>query len=351
MKEQSRRQFLGKALPGIAFATTGLMALRPDLSFATESGPPQASAGAQRGYVAGKYGLELDNQFVGWIEPPEGGYGTSDVVVERLGPDRIQHKHIAGVKYEDIIVTVGTGMSNVFYDWIRAGLDKKFTRRNGAIVTCDYNNHVLSRMQWFNALISEVGFPACDAASKDAAKMSIKITPEYTRFLVEKAGTVYSVNRIGPASQKKWLPANFRLQIAGCQTACSRVNKIEAITIKTVSDAKAVGEVRDYQSLPSHLDVPNLTVTTLEATAAEFYQWHEDFVIKGINGDDKERGGTLDYLTPDFKEALFTLTFRHLGIFKLTPEKVEAGSESVRRVKAEMYCEDIGFAYGTGALT
>ena len=36
---------------------------------------------------------------------------------------------------------------------------------------------------------------------------------------------------------------------------------------------------------------------------------------------------------------LFTLTFKHLGIFKLTPEKVEAGSENIRRVKAEMYCE------------
>jgi hypothetical protein len=30
-------------------------------------------------------------------------------------------------------------------------------------------------------LISEIGLPAMDAASKDAAKMTIKFTPEYTR--------------------------------------------------------------------------------------------------------------------------------------------------------------------------
>ena len=40
---------------------------------------------------------------------------------------------------------------------------------------------------------------------------------------------------------------------------------------------------------------------------------------------------------------LLTLNFAGLGIFKLTPEKVEAGSENIRRIKAEMYCESIEF--------
>ena len=35
---------------------------------------------------------------------------------------------------------------------------------------------------------------------------------------------------------------------------------------------------------------------------------------------------------------------------KVTPEKVEAGSENVRRVKAEMYCEQITFKEGSGAV-
>jgi len=78
------------------------------------------------------------------------------------------------------------------------------------------------------------------------------------------------------------------------------------------------------------------------ADPAEFYQWHQDFVIKCNNGRDREKIGTLEFLTPDHKEALFTLTLRGLGIFKLTPE---AGNEMARRVTAEMYCDDIGFAH------
>ena len=99
---------------------------------------------------------------------------------------------------------------------------------------------------------------------------------------------------------------------------------------------------------PASLEVPNLVVTFSEAIADPWYKWHEDFVIKGLNGDDKEKGGSLVYLTPDMKE-LFTITFKHLGIFKLTPEKVEAGSENIRRVKAEMYCEEMTFDYGQSA--
>ena len=45
-------------------------------------------------------------------------------------------------------------------------------------------------------------------------------------------------------------------------------------------------------------------------------------MIKGNNGDDKERGGSLIYFDPKNVELL-RLTFSHLGIFKGTPEALE----------------------------
>jgi hypothetical protein len=35
--------------------------------------------------------------------------------------------------------------------------------------------------------------------------------------------------------------------------------------------------------------------------------------------------------------------FKQLGIFKLSPENLDAGDEAIRRVRAEMYCEEIQF--------
>ncbi len=295
--------------------------------------------------------MDLGGQFAGWISSIEGGHASADVVVEKNGADMIQRKHLAGVKYEEITVNCGTAMSKAFYSWIQASLDRKHTRNDGAIITADYNQNEVGRLNFFQALITEVGFPACDAASKDAAKMSVKFSPEYTRYKAGGGGKIsggaYTTDQ---AKQKKWMPSNFRLKIDGLDTPCKNINKIEALTIKQKVVEDPVGEHRDYQKVPASVEYPNLVVTFSEAFADDVYKWHEDFVINGNNGQDKEKGGSLEFLTPDLKTTLFTLTFAGLGIFKATPEKVEAGSENPRRLKAEMYCEQITFAPGSGAV-
>src|SRR5215216_2045558 len=86
----------------------------------------------------------------------------------------------------------------------------KDVRKNGAIITADYEGKELSRLSFHNALITEIGFPALDASSKDTAKMSIKITPEYTRRQANSGASLLK-DRLGRTSQKQWLASNFRL--------------------------------------------------------------------------------------------------------------------------------------------
>ena len=43
----------------------------------------------KRGYVSGKYGIELDGIMAGWVSSVEGGHATSDVVSEKVGPDHV----------------------------------------------------------------------------------------------------------------------------------------------------------------------------------------------------------------------------------------------------------------------
>ncbi len=298
----------------------------------------------ERGSTGDKHALELDGVVVGWLESVEGGDATADVVTERVGPDHVQRKHLAGVKYEDVTVTCGAGMSSAFYQWVRDSLDRRYTRRNGAIRTADTRSRELSRLNFTNALISEVGFPALDAASKDALTMTIKFAPEYTRIVRPERGGLIKPGP-GKGAQKKWLPANFRIRIDGLEEACARVSQIEALVIKQKVTERAIGDVRDYQKEPATVEIPNLVITLPESHAKPVYDWHEDFVIRGNNSDDKEKGGTLEYLAPNLTDALFTLTFKGLGIFRLTPVKVESGREQIRRVKAEMYCEEMKFDY------
>jgi phage tail-like protein len=296
----------------------------------------------KRGYTAGKFALDLDGTTAGWVQSMRGGEALSDVVEEKLGPGAVIKKHIAGVKYSDIEVACGTGMSKSFYQWLADTVDRKYSRKNGAVISADYDYKEQSRLSFYNALIKEIGFPALDAASKDAAKLTVKFSPEYTRQQRGGGPSVKGNGYIGAAVQKKWLPSNFRLKIDGLD--CTRVNKIEALVIKQAIVENAVGELRDYEKEAAHLEIPDLVVTIAENNAGDFVSWHEDFVIRGNNGDDREKNGTLELLTPNLREVLFTIGFQHLGIYKLALLEVQTGAENIRRLQASMYCEQMTFA-------
>lgn len=298
-----------------------------------------ATAAEQRSYAAGQYALELDGVFAGWLYAAEGGHAVADVVTETLGGDWLQKKHIAAVKYEEITIEVGANMSRELYDWIADTLAGKATRKNGAIIAANYDYKETSRMTFSHALLTEIGMPALDASSKDAARITLKFKPERTRRVKGDGGRLPAPDG---KTHKQWLPANFRLRMEGLDEAAQRVSKIEALVIKQRVVEDPVGEHREPQLQPTFIELPNLVITLAEAHAEPLYAWHDDFVVAGNAGDEQEKSGTLEYLTPDMKTVLFSITFRNLGIFKAAPE---AGAESIRRVKAEMYCEDLRMTF------
>lgn len=300
----------------------------------------------QRAFGVSKYGLEIEGGNVGWIKEFDGGHATAEVVTEKIGADPLARKHLGPLKYEEITFKCGSGQSKALYDWIETGFNQTSNqagRKSGAGIFCDYDQVEISRLTWQNGLLSEFGMPALDASSKDAALMTVKFKPEITRKSFGGGAAIKT--QFDSAKQKQWLPSNFKLKIDGCDDACKRVNKVEALTIKQKITEEAVGEIRDYQQLATSVEVPNLVITLSESHADAFYQWHEDFVVKGNCSEGAEKHGQLEYLTPNLQDTLFTLEFFHLGVFKISPDKVESGGEPVRRIKVEMYCEQIKFSY------
>lgn len=333
MKRRTRREFLSEVLPGAMAAGTGLMALDPFFGLVARA---QLSPD-RRSYVAEKYGMELDGQFAGWIESVSGGNAVA-TVSNAIGSGQIQQKHIGGVKYEDVTINCGTGMSKGFYEWIKASFDKRPVRKNGAILVCDYDYKVQHRLDFNNALVAEIGFPACDAGSRDPAKMNVRFAPEYTR--VQAGGTSYQgSNKNDQVAQRKWLPSNFRLKIDGLD--CTHVRSVEAVTARFATGANQVSEAR--------LAPPASSLVIAVPESRELAQWYEQVSVKRNNNQGK--GGTLEFLTPNLKEIIFSLSFHNLGILKLAPVQVQAGGAFTRLVRAEMYCSDIRFDYSPSAWT
>jgi hypothetical protein len=266
---------------------------------------------------------------------------TADVVVEKPGPDFIAHKHLGKPRYEDITINCRTEMSNIFYDWVKGTLDRTNPQKSGAIVEYDFDYNEVSRLNFTTAFITETCFPTLDSASQDAGTMTIKLTAGSTSKTAGKSGRATKYTIPGGVSQKNWRLSNFQLTIDGLD--CPYVNKVAAITVKQMVvrvDQLTSGKVPAFQ------EVSNVVVTLVEAHAQAFYDWHEDFVIRGNNGQSQEKKGTLTYLAPNRRDVLFTLTLTNLGIFKLASQEVEARSDKIRLVTAQMYCDAIGFNYG-----
>jgi hypothetical protein len=279
------------------------------------------------------YFLEIDGQNVGQLDSFQGGSLIGSIVTQAQA-DNIVHKHLAGVKYEDISVTCGAGLTKPMYQWIKTSFDHSFSPKNGAIVGADLNGREVFRLQFYNGLITEVGLPALDASSKDAAKMSIKITPEYTRLVQPSGQPVQGALR---TTQKHWLTSNFRIEIAG-DSSLSSVNKVEAIVLKQKIVDSTLGQPRVLS------DAGDLGLTQPMQDANPLLKWYLSFVVDGNNDTTQERRGSISYLATDGTE-LFRVDLNGLGIWLLRPDTQSISIDKFARVKAEMYCQTMTFSF------
>ncbi len=282
--------------------------------------------------------LVLDSGGADWLNTYEGGSAVAEVIAET--PTPLVKKHIANLRYQDMVISVGSNISSALKEWIQLMLGNEQEPLGGVITSTDYRGNPLSSLAFKYALISEVGLPALDARSRESVFLTLKIAPETTlrgKPTGKPSLPPYASNR------KRWLAANFRLGFDGdasLSNACRRVSKIDAITVKQVFNGQDLGESREPIKR-GHLEISNLVITLPEAFAEPFYAWHQSFVIDGVNSDKDEKSVTLEYLAQDLKETLFTLKLLNVGIISVTP--VPAGSDQLSQVKVEMYCEQLSF--------
>jgi len=299
-----------------------------------------------RAYLSGNHLLQLDGVNTGLLRSVEGGDAYGEVVTESLGPAYFQKKHLGGVRYADIEMELGLGLTKSFYEWIAASWQMNYARKNGKVVALDFNMVAKSEREFFNALITETTVPALDGASKEPAYRTVRVRPEYTRVRKPSARKV-AVAAFGKEA-RAWLPSNFRVQIDGLD--CSKVQRVDSFTVKQTAPQDAVGDARDYEIVPGRVEFPNLRITLAEVSAESWAAWHQSFVIDGNNDESQEKGGSLVFLSADRKTELAEIRLFNLGIFRLRPERVEGGAEAVRRVTAELYCERMEFHYGSRVI-
>jgi hypothetical protein len=293
-----------------------------------------------RSYVGGHFQLVLDGVKTGFLKSLDGGAIVGEVVTEAVGASPFSKKHLGGISYTPFVAQFGMSMSGPLYEWINASWAGKAISKDGAIVLADLNLNAVSQREFSGALITEMSIPAMDAASKDAAYFTVKFAPEYTRT-AKAFGKLPGVLK---TDQKVWLASNFRLAIDGLD--CTRVSRVGSLTVRQPLATDDIGDARDFSRVPGRIEFPNLTVTMSEASAQSWFDWFDDFVVKGNNDESREKSGSLSLLSANLADELMRIDFSNLGIFSIAHDKAEANSDTIAMVTAQLYCERMELRMG-----
>ena len=275
----------------------------------------------------GDFLLEIGGTSAGYVRNFEGGGAEADVIRE-AGPSG--RKHLGNVRFEDIVLDCDGGAGKPLWDWVEQTSRGSSPRRDGAVIVSkgDTSN---ARLEWSSGLIEGISLPKLDAKSSDALHVSVKIRPENTRHKPGGGAQPATIAKKGLST------GSFRLVIDGLEEACRHVTRIEPIAIEqTVKSVPVGASVRDEYE-PVNLNPGNLVVTLGESFAKGFRDWFESVAMKGNRADAPKRG-TLE-------AGPFTLSFGNLGIFGITGRS--KGSDSIRDIQVEMYCDSIDFSART----
>jgi hypothetical protein len=283
--------------------------------------------------------LTLDGVQAGFLRSVEGGAAVADVVVEP-GSDFFAKKRLGALRYEPFTLAFDLSLDQSVYEWIAQTWKGLYSRRDGSIVSVSHDGKAVSEREFFQALVSAVTVPAIDAASNEPAALTVELAPESARTQ-KTSGTAATLPGAKP---KLWLPANFRLAIDGLDA--KRVSKIDSFTVRSAAVEDTVGELRDVVRAPAKVEFPNLRITLAESGAQTWFDWHDDFVVKGNNDETREKGGSLTFLAPNLKDELGEIRFFNLGIFRLAPLPRPSGSDQVARLVADLYCERMELSVG-----
>jgi hypothetical protein len=289
-------------------------------------------AADKRSYSAGHFMLSLDGE-PAVLKDFDGGNIKGEVVTVNMGPENLAMKHLATVKYEPFTINVGMSMGKALYEWIKASLDKAHIRKTGFVVAGSYDYKAQGYRHFSEALITEITIPAFDGSSKDGGFFTVKFQPEKIEY---QKGDDADLKGVVNGKQKRWLCSNFRLRMGNLD--CTKVSKIDAITIKQGVVQDDIGEMRTSEVIPSKLEIPNLKITFSARTAQTWVDWHKSFVIDGKCSQGDELSGAIEFLSPD-GQTMGSLDLFQCGIFSLQQEKLEANKDGVARMVAELYCE------------
>jgi len=221
-----------------------------------------------RRYAGSDYALEFAGKLAGRLTAVEGGGVKADVVSLMPGPDYLRLKHIGPVGYGPVKLEFQDNLTQPFLHWIAQAIARSAGRQEVAIIAARAPGLESRAIAFEGSQISEVIFPALDAHSHDAVAFEATLQPAKVRWETRPVESTAADARNPP-------PFRFRLSIDGAD--CSRVTKIDAISVRPAEPTPKAGGQSLATSSQVVFEIPS-------RFAAPFEKWFSDPKAAPRNG-------------------------------------------------------------------
>ena len=243
-----------------------------------------------------KFAVSIDGTVVA-AQNAVGGLVKADVSTMFSGAGGPPKRQISSFGYTNLRFELGLDVGTPIVNWVNAALKGVPVTKSGVLIELDVQNRAKSYLDFTDAAIVDFVVPGFDGSGK---------TPN--TFILE-AAIVKSTFRAGDNApiqstikSKPFLPSYFRLNIDGLPT--TRVRLIAPISFRRTGGGIA----------------PTDLVVTFASTDVDPWRaWVDDFIVKGNNGQGKEKQGSIEVLAPNLSDVLATIATRQIGIRELTP--------------------------------
>lgn len=257
----------------------------------------------------------------------KGGSGSGQVVEIPMADGTIK-KHLGTMSFEPLVVDVtpGSPLDKWFQQQVTGGLIRKSGSLSGGTIPQG------QELRFRDAILTSLVVPALVAPSTAAGFLRYTLLPEE---IISSTSTL----SVSPVSQSSWSLSGFRMTMGDIETM--QVVRIEPITAAFELSANNTGEQRIATTTLSKRTVSNLRLTLSlpdTETAPRLLAWYEEFVIKGYNGDDREKNFTLELLGSDAKATLAQLRGDGVGIIAVRALP-NTGTSRVRQLQVDLYVE------------
>lgn len=315
-----------------AIAAVNIQDISPETSVnpASATPPSTTSGGSVPDPVFSspqQYGLALGINPYEQVYGFSGGEPVAQYLTGAVASDGTLPKKVSGYRYQDIVFHYLPIPGSAINTWLVDSLEGKAPAVSGHIVVQPWINVPRGGLSFTNAFVKEILFPEADSATGSPTGIRITLAAQRTsRSSGGRDNTSVPMTHIDQfRSLRKGV---FSINIAG--TALNEVSRVEPLVYSPTLIPAAQGG--GYQGVvPKELS--SLRIQLPETKAEHLYSWHNDFVVKGLNGDAYERAGTIRWMSSqDPLKSILTLKLSGLGILSVVRIPSKPGY-----VQAEMY--------------